>query len=417
LVRIAVRHGLFLVPVDGWRRQGQDALVTGEEVEKRARLGEDSVTEFKSLVQNNFRVDAKDVAKSIAALANSRGGHLFLGVEDDGSITGAGEVKQVDALIRQVSQACEHSIQPAIFCDVEKVEVHGVIVLVVTLRPFSPERPYQVAGKYYIRDVNRSREARREELIRLLQSVNHHYDEQPVEGSTLEDLDTQVARAFLAGIYREPDLEARWVRLLTELHCVDPGGAPTVTGMLLFGREPQKWIQDARISAVLFPGREMSWELADRQEIGGRLLDQIDTAVGFLKRNVRSPSRVAGMERREEGIPEEVFREAVLNAVSHRDYRAASQVRIFVFDDRVEIVNPGELLNRLTIDGICIGGISQRRNPALAGLLARARLRENIGMGVPALIAELKERGLPPPEITVSNGHFKLVLRQAGGTP
>ncbi|HYV44486.1 MAG TPA: RNA-binding domain-containing protein [Myxococcaceae bacterium] len=390
--------------------------MTAEEVEKRARLGEDSVTEFKGLVQNSYQIDAKDIAKSITALANSRGGHLFLGVEDDGDITGAGDVTQVDALMRQVSQACEHNIQPATICDIEKIEVRAVIVLVVTVRPFSPDRPYHVGGKYYIRDVNRSREARREELIRLLQSANYHYDEQPVEGATLDDLETEVARSFLSEIYQEPDLEARWVRLLTELHCVDHGGVPTVTGMLLFGRKPQNWIPDARISAVLFQGREMQWDFADRQEIEGRLLDQIDAAVGFLKRTARAPSRVVGIERKEEGIPEEVFREAVLNAVSHRDYRAPSQVRIFVFDDRVELVNPGELLNQLTIDGICIGGISQRRNPALAGLLARARRRENIGMGVPALIAALKARGLPRPEITAGDGHFKLVIRWSGET-
>ena len=391
--------------------------MTEEEVEKRARLGEDSVTEFKGLVQNGFRIDVKDITKSIVALANTKGGHLLLGVEDDGSITGAGDVKQVDALMTQVSQACEQGILPPIFCDVEKVEVRGVIVLVVTVRAFSPDRPYQAGSQYYIRDVNRSRAARREEMARLFQSANHHYDEQPVEGATLEDLDTQVARAFLAGIYQEPDLETKWVRLLTELHCVDRAETPTVTGILLFGREPQRWFQDARVSAVLFPGRVMTSDLTDRQELEGRLLDQIDAAVGFLKRNVRVPSRVDGIERRDEGIPEEVFREAVLNAVSHRDYRAASQVRIFVFDDRVEIINPGELLNQLTIDGIRVGGISQRRNPALAGLLARARRRENLGMGVPALIEALKARGLPSPEITVGNGHFKLVLHQAGARP
>ena len=81
-------------------------------------------------------------------------------------------------------------------------------------------------------------------------------------------------------------------------------------------------------------------------------------------------------------MPPLVLREAVMNAVCHRDFRAASQVRIFVFDDRIEIVNPGQLLNHLTLDSIRIGGISQRRNPVIASLLARAGGRENIGLGV-----------------------------------
>ncbi|MET0405495.1 MAG: ATP-binding protein, partial [Cystobacter sp.] len=120
---------------------------------------------------------------------------------------------------------------------------------------------------------------------------------------------------------------------------------------------------------------------------------------------------VEGLERVEEGIPEKVLREAVLNAMAHRDYRAASQVRIFVFDDRVEIVNPGELLNQLTMDGIRLGGISQRRNPVLAGLLARARRRENMGMGVPEMMRLMRERKLPPPEFSLEAGHFRVVLR------
>ncbi|HEX8820373.1 MAG TPA: ATP-binding protein [Archangium sp.] len=284
-------------------------------------------------------------------------------------------------------------------------------MLVVEVPAFSINRPYHVGGKYYVRDANQSREARREELIRLLQSADYHFDEQPVEGARLEDLDQGAARAFLATIYDEPDLENAWLRLLERLQCVDRGGTPTVTGMLLFGREPQRWIRDARISAVRFPGKELTSEFSDRQELEGRLLEQVEAAVAFLKRSVRAPSHVEGLERVEEGIPDKVLREAVLNAVAHRDYRAASQVRIFVFEDRVEIVNPGELLNQLTLDGIRFGGISQRRNPVLAGLLARARRRENVGMGVPEMLRLMRERKLPAPELSVEAGHFRVVLR------
>jgi ATP-dependent DNA helicase RecG len=388
--------------------------MTAEELEKRLKLGEDAVTEFKSVLLKNHQVDPKDIAQAITAMANTKGGYLFIGVEDDATVTGAGTVEQVDALMRQVSQLCQDRIQPAIVCTLQKLETQGQTVLVVEVPRFSTNRPYHAGGKYYVRDANRSREARREELIRLLQSADYHFDEQPVEGARLEDLDSGAARAFLASIYDEPDLENTWLRLLERLQCLDRGGTPTVTGLLLFGREPQRWLRDARISAVRFPGKELTSEFADRQEIEGKLLEQLDATVAFLKRSVRAPSHVEGLERVEEGIPEKVLREAVLNAVAHRDYRAASQIRIFVFEDRVEIVNPGELLNQLTLEGIQLGGISQRRNPVLAGLLARARRRENVGMGVPEMIRLMKERKLPPPEISVDAGHFRLVLRLQG---
>jgi len=387
--------------------------MTFEELEQRLKLGEDSVTEFKSTVVNNYQVDSRDIAKAITAMANTKGGHLFLGVEDDGTVSGAGTPQQVDKLMLQVSHTCHQGIQPPLTCTFQKLESHGQTLLVVEIPRFSAERPYHAAGKYYVRDANQSREARRDELIRLLQSADYHFDEEPVAGSRFEDLDPEAIRAFLAALYDEPD-EASERRLLLALQCLDATGTPTVTGMLLFGREPQVRFLDARISAVLFKGTELTSEFVDRKEITGRLFDQVDDAVLFLKKNVRSPSHVEGMERIEEGLPEKVLREAVLNAVAHRDYRAASQVRIYVFDDRVEIVNPGELLNQLTLDGIRFGGISQRRNPVLAGLLARARRRENLGMGVPEMMRQMKARKLPPPEFSVGDGHFRVVLRLRG---
>ena len=104
-------------------------------------------------------------------------------------------------------------------------------------------------------------------------------------------------------------------------------------------------------------------------------------------------------------------REAVVNALCHRDYAATSQTRLYVFDDRVEIVNPGRLLNELTIDGIRLGGVSQRRNPYLSAAVSRIGLAENIGVGVPEMFALVRDAGFPEPEIQVESGQFRLVVR------
>ena len=110
-------------------------------------------------------------------------------------------------------------------------------------------------------------------------------------------------------------------------------------------------------------------------------------------------------------IPDSVFREALSNALIHRDYRAASQTRVFVFEDRVEVRNPGTLLNRLTIDGIRLGGVTQRRNPHLAAALMRLGRRENVDLGVPDMFRRMKKAGLPEPEIRLDGGDFCLRLR------
>jgi len=382
-------------------------------IERALRLGEDSLTEFKSVERSGFRLDAHDLAKAIVALANLRGGMVLVGVEDDGRPTGVGTPAQADALMRQISQVCQLGVHPAITCPTVRTEAAGVHILVVEVPEFGPDRPYREAkGAYYVRDGNRSREATRDELVRLLQSVDHHLDEQPVEGATRADLDEVAVRDFLTLAYRGLESSGDPLRYLPPLRCLDERtGVPTVAGLLFFGREPARWLPDARISAARLPGTAFGTQFLDRKEFAGRLLEQLDGVLAFLRLHLPAASHVEGMNRVEEGIPDEALRESLANALAHRDYRAASQIRVFVFDDRAEIVNPGTLLNRLTLDSVRVGGISQRRNPVVASLLARARLRENFGLGVPEMVALMRARGLPEPELSVDGGHFRVVLR------
>jgi ATP-dependent DNA helicase RecG len=386
--------------------------MTPAELAQRLRLGEDSRTEFKSVVRSGHLLDADALAKTIVAFANSGGGQVFVGVDDDGAASGIGTVQQADALMRQVTQTCRDKIHPPISCSLIKSAAESRAVLVVDVPGFGPDRPYRAGNVYYVREANRNREAARDELIRLLESIDYHFDEDPIAGATTEALDMNAAREFLATTYQPGLDERQLLPYLRALKCLAPGAdVPTVSGMLFFGREPQQWMRDALISAVRVPGIQASLEVADRQLIGGRLAQQIDGARAFLDRHRRRPQRVEGWERREHGIPDEVLREAVLNALTHRDYRASAQVGVIVYDDRVEIVNPGGLLNRLTLDSIRLGGISQRRNPVVASLLARMHRRENLGFGVPEMYRLMRERGLPEPEISVTGGHFRVVLR------
>ncbi|WP_120627655.1 ATP-binding protein [Corallococcus sicarius] len=382
---------------------------TDEMLEQLLRLGEDSLTEFKSVVQKGFKFDAEDIAKAIVAMANTKGGLVLIGVEDDGTVSGTGDRKQTDTLMMQVSQLCQDRIEPPLICTTQKREYQGQTLLQVEVPAFSPSRPHR-AGKYYVRDGNLSREAKREELVRMLQSTDAYFDEQEMTGATVEDLDTEAVRAFFTTASPRQVPEQNIVPHLTALKCLERTGVPTVAGILMFGREPTRWLLDARISAVRVQGTTVSSKFLDRKEMEGRLLDQIDQASAFIQRNIAAPSHVQGMVRVEDGLPVEVIREAVLNAVTHRDYRPASQIRISIFDDRVEITNPGDLLNHLTLENIRQGGISQKRNPILASLLAKAQRRENLGFGVPDMVQALREKGFKEPTIEIMAGHFKLVL-------
>lgn len=394
---------------------------------ERLRLGEDTVTEFKSVVHLDFREDRErvgkllhDIACTISAFANTRGGLILLGVEDDATLTGVGDRQRCDDLMKRLADVCHTVIDPPISCPIEKMEVEDTPVMAVEVPAYAPGRPYRAGRVYYIRDGSRDRVARTDELKRILQSTDTHYDEQPVHGATRSDLDGEAIAHFLQSAYRAAasgPLDAATVdRYLSALKCVDAEGKPTVAGVLFFASAPSRWMPDARISAVRFRGTAMSSEFEARKEIGGALPSQLAAARAFLDDYLRSPSRLEGWERAEEGVPPDglipgqVLREAVRNALMHRDYRAASQTRLFVFDDRVEIVNPGTLLNQLTLDSIRLGGMTQRRNPTVADLVNRLQGRETIGMGVPEMIRAMRECGLPEPELDVSGGHFRVVL-------
>ena len=380
-------------------------------LEERLRLGEDSRTEFKGVVARNFDIDVGDIARAVAAFANSGGGQIFLGVEDDGTPTGVGSLAQADALMRKVSQACRDRVRPVIACEIVKAQLRDFMLLVVDVPSFTPDRPYLVDGVLFIRDANQTQRGTRADLIRITQSVDYHFDEQPVRGATRDDLDVSVALEFLDSAYGRRTDAREAAGYLRTLACLDDGDAPTVAGVLFFGREPQRWLPDATVPAVRLRGTEPTTDFLDREEIRGRLTDQFAGATAFLAKHLNVPSRVEGWERRESGIPVEVLREAVLNALAHRDYRMASQTRVLVYDDRVEVANPGDLLNRLTLESIRFG-ISQRRNPRIAALLARAHStrREHIGVGVPEMFRLMRDRGLPEPSFRIEAGHFRLVL-------
>ncbi len=378
---------------------------------ERLRLGEDSETELKSVAHDGFQLTSglqQAVAKEIVAFANGGGGLVVLGAEDSGEVTGTGTLKQTDDILVLISTICQTRIRPALHCHTKKLEIDGKIVIMVEVPSWSPNRPYRTDRTFYLRDGAMAREATQEELVRMLQSQATHLDEQPARGASREDLDdAEIQRFFKATYPNEVRDPAAYLRALK---CLD-GEVPTVTGILFFGKEPQRFFPDAVVLGIQFPGDRTGLEMKDKKELRGTLFHQMEAAQEFLSIHVPSPSTVEGWTRKERGIPVPVLREALQNALAHRDYNAASQTRIFVYDDRVEIINPGILLNRLTKESITLGGISQKRNPAIAALLARKAGRENAGLGVLAMFDMMREAGLPEPEIDLVGGHFKIVLR------
>ncbi len=384
-------------------------------VETRLRLGEDTQHEFRSVVRSNYRLGAERLANTVAAMANSGGGWILVGVDDDGFVSGVGAMDKADALQLQVSQVCQSSVFPPLPCGLFKVPVGERFILLVHVPGGAPGRPFRAREGYFLRDGPRNRVATTEELRTLLQSHDFHYDEQPLPDTRAEtDLSQVQVEEFLKLRYGRPVGSDEARRLLRAQRCVDDAGHLTVAGALNFTGEPQRWLRDAGVTAVRFEGGSLAGRVLDRQDIGGPLLVQVEEARRFLRKHLERGATVQGTVRVESGLPDEVAREALVNAVSHRDYRLAAQTRLLVFDDRVEVTSPGGLINSLTLDSIR-AGITRRRNPVVCAILNQWMRRENIGSGIPRMLQLMAERGLPEPELDVVGGQFRVTLRVAAG--
>jgi ATP-dependent DNA helicase RecG len=187
---------------------------------------------------------------------------------------------------------------------------------------------------------------------------------------------------------------------------------PTNAGLLLFGRDPQKLFLNAQVIVVQYPGPEMSDEFI-REDIGGTLDEQIDAAELSLVRNMRKSMRLTGLKHEEvTEYPVEAVREAVVNAVAHRDYSIRGEaIRISVFSDRFECYSPGRLPGHVTVQNIVDERFS--RNEAIVQVLADLGYIERLGYGINRMIQLMEEHGAQPPVFEERAGGFQVTLYSA----
>jgi len=380
------------------------------ELLRRIQDGEDSSLECKSVEGGPLKPE--HIGRTLCAFANTAGGDLVLGVEDDGRISGTGGRKLADDLQRQVSQVAQ-TTEPSVFVVQRLVAIEGASVLVVHVRAHMAGRPFLYQGRCFVRDGNLTRPAFHSEMARLFVSGGGvYFDEEPIEETTVaSDLHVETALSVLSNAYRDFNPEDL-TSYLAALQAISDSHL-TVGGALLFTKDPRSWLPGAEIHALRLPGTEIGTTTLASERIAGPLTTQVAQALAFLRSHVLTPTSRESIERTPVGpvVDEAVWVEALTNAVSHRDYRSPSSTRLLVLDDRVELINPGDLLNKLTVEGIQKGGVSQLRNPHIARVLSLSRGRDNAALGVPEIMQRVRNAGLPEPEIDVSQGAFRLIVR------
>lgn len=404
-----------------------------EVLARRIRLGEDSTLELKRvLIAGSEIVGPKryDFANEMAAMANSRGGTLVLGVADKTREIVGIPLERLDLVETWVRQICNDSVKPPLDAEISKLELSDsdgtprtVIEVVVPRSLFVHESP----GGYFRRIGSSMRRLPAEVLARLLQERSQsrviRFDETPIPGSTPADLDSKLVGRFLAPKVELTETGLRKLRLVANDD--DNVARITVSGALLCSRSPTDWMPHAYVQAVSYAGerRDVNYQ-TDARDVGGPLDTQIFEALRFVRRNmlVRATKKTGRVERPQ--FSERAVFEALANAVAHRDYSmAGARIRLHMFADRLELYVPGSLANTLTTDSMHLRQYS--RNELIVSLLARcplpsdeslgrSRVMDRRGDGVPIILGDSADLSGKRPEYTViDDSELRLVVWSA----
>lgn len=346
---------------------------------EKIRQGEDSQTQFK------LRIDSDSLAAEMVAFANAYGGELLIGVNKKGEIEGL-TFEAVEALNQTISNTAHQKVSPALLPLTKIVSIEAKSVMVVTI-PKGTAKPYCTnQGVYWMKNGADKCRSSREELMRSFQeSGAFSADELPVtKTNCYEDLDKAYFYTFFEREYRQ-DYESLGLPLEKTLENMGLAQHTNFTlgGLLLFGKNPEKFRPVFHIKAISFYGNDIAdTRYLSSVNIDGKIEIQFRAAMNFLKSNLHSVQNNQGFNSTGTlEIAEEALEEVIQNALFHRDYTKNAAIRVLIFKDWVEIISPGKLPNHLTIERIKNGN-SVVRNNVLVSFGGKVIPYRGIGSGV-----------------------------------
>jgi ATP-dependent DNA helicase RecG len=359
-------------------------------------------------------IDVDQLAETLVAFANSDGGTIVAGVDTDGTINADLIFEDVqDALGLALSQC-----RPGVRTEWEHSEVRGGTVIAIRI-PRSNELHSLEDGRVLIRSGAENRPLGGAEIRHLAATKSSgDFEVEEASGATFDDLDPEIIAEYRikrAERQRRPVAEDD-VGLLTGIGALTEEGTPTVTGMLLFGRDTLSLLPQSGLIFVRFAGTELRGPgglpgYSRREEIAGPLPRMIEAAWQVVWEEMRVAAVVKGLVREEKSeYPPFAVREALVNAVCHRDYRLTGRrIEIRMFDDRLEVISPGGLPGYITVDNIVEEHFS--RNPRLVHGLFQWGFIEELGLGVDRMIEDMVNAGHPAPEFKDTPYSFTVTLR------
>lgn len=341
----------------------------------------------------------KDILKTVIAFANTSGGKIYIGIDDDGKVLG---VQKLDTDILKLSNSIRDSIKPDItlFTSILVEKIDGKDVIVVDVQK-GASSPYYLTDKgirpsgVYVRQGASSVPATDSSILKMIRDTDGDNFEE------LRSLNQNLDFVFLKKEFEDANIKLEHSQMRT-FNIIDEDGLYTNLGLLLSEQCPHT------IKAAVFEGSTKEI-FKDRFEFSGSLLKQMKDVYSFLNRYNRTNSEITGLKRTDtREYPEIAIREALLNSIVHKEYSYSSSTLISVFDDKIEIVTIGGLTKGLNEDDIMLG-VSILRNKNLANIFYRLKLIEAYGTGIPKIIESYNEYNVKP-KIEISSNAFKITL-------
>jgi len=349
--------------------------------------GESSTVQFKERVN-----DAYSIATEMVALSNSQGGLLIIGVNNKTGALNGLSFGEIEATNQLLVNAASDNVKSPIIIFTEQLSMEGHTIIVAHIKEGS-DKPYRDnKGVVWVKNGSDKRKVvSNDELLRMLQSSgNLAADEESVPKTTINDIDVDLFKEFIKKKTKKSfaRLKLNLLQILNNMGFAD-GEQLSLAGLLFFGLNPQAFKPVFSVQCVAFVGNDIAGnEYRDSEPpFEGNLTKLYEQTMSFILRNLhrvqveKSFNTLGRLE-----IPEKALEELVVNALIHRDYFIKSAIKIFIFDNRIEIISPGKLPNTLTVEKIK-SGTSIARNPILFSNARYLLPYIGIGSGIPRALA------------------------------
>ncbi|MFH1322029.1 MAG: ATP-binding protein [Bacteroidota bacterium] len=345
--------------------------------------------------------------KWICGFANAKGGKIYIGKDDNGNVTGIADYKK---LMYDIPNKIQNYL--GIICDVNLHEQSGKYFIEINVPPY--DVPISYHGKYHYRSGSTKQELKGSALNEfLLKKAGKTWDDVIESKAKIEDIDHDAIEAFKKGATKSKRLpsvenEDDINQIFENLRLIDNGELKR-SAVLLFGKDPRKFFINAYVKIGRFGKSDA--DLKFQEVIEGNAFQLADQTLDILeKKFLTSPISYEGLHRIEGSeYPYEAVREALLNAIVHRDYMGAP-IQVSLYDDKLMVWNQGILPTGITVEDLKRKHASHPKNPILADVFFKGGLIEAWGRGTLKIIDECKKSGLPEPKIEIMSGGICVTL-------